>query len=108
MRIDIKGLKEIERKLNNLSNRAQSIDGKDQIPFDELFTNSFISRCSEYSSVEELFSASGFKIDTQEDFEVIPDKEWDEFIRKNTIYANWDEMLQAAGADWVSRKMGFK
>jgi len=53
-----------------------------------------------------MFEASGYKIETQEDFNVIPDKEWDEFIKNNTEYTSWEEMLHAASAVWIKKKLG--
>jgi hypothetical protein len=106
MSIKITGLKEIGRKLDDLSRRAEEIDGTNEVPINDLFSTLFISRCSKYSSAEEMFEASGYKIETQEDFDAIPDKEWDEFIKNNTEYASWEEMLQAASAEWVKKKIG--
>jgi hypothetical protein len=56
----------------------------------------FISSCSQYSSLEELIDASGFKVESKEDFEAIPDDEWEEFIQSNTSHESWLEMQKAA------------
>lgn len=106
MSFKITGLKEIERKLDDLSRRAKEIDGTNDVPIDELLSVSFLSLCSKFSSAQEMFEASGYKIETQEDFNVIPDKEWDEFIKNNTEYTSWEEMLHAASAVWIKKKLG--
>ncbi len=106
MGVEIKGLKEVQQKLNDLSRRASELDGQHSVPIADLLTPAFISKCSSYKSADELFDASGFKVKTQEDFAAIPDDAWDDFIRKNTAYGNWQEMLQAAGSVWVKKELG--
>jgi hypothetical protein len=34
-----------------------------------------------------------------------PDDAWDEFIRENTSFASWKEMLEAAGAASMKEKL---
>lgn len=106
MLMKFKGLKELERKLNDLSSRAKKLDGEHNVPITELLTPSFLARCSRFQSASELFEASGFKVESQEDFAAIPDDQWDKFIRENTIYSNWQEMLKAAVAAWVKKELG--
>lgn len=106
MGLEIKGLKEVQQKLNDLSRRASELDGQHSIPIADLLTPAFISKCSRYKSTDELFDASGFNVKTQEDFAAIPDDGWDDFIRKSTTYGSWQEMLQAAGAEWMKKELG--
>jgi hypothetical protein len=105
MSIKMTGLDEFQKKLDDLKNRVESISGERSIPLNELMTPDFLAACSTFSSAEELFERSGFKVESQEDFAAIPDEPWDEFIRVNTSYFNWQEMLQAAGAAWAKAKL---
>jgi len=105
MSIKMTGLDEFQKKLDDLKNRVESISGERSIPLNELLTPDFLAACSTFSSAEELFERSGFKVESQEDFAAIPDEPWDEFIRVNTSYFNWQEMLQAAGAAWTKAKL---
>jgi hypothetical protein len=106
MTIEIKGLKELERKFDDLSRRAGNLDGEHNVPVAEVLTPAFLSKCSRFQSVGELFEASGFNVKSQEDFAAIPDDKWDDFIKKNTTYSSWQEMLNAAGAEWVKNQLG--
>lgn len=107
MSIKITGLKEFERKLRGLSDRAEAISGEHSVPMSELLAPSFLAGCTLFNSANELFEKSGYKIESQEDFSAIPDERWDEFIRNNTSFSSWNEMLQAASAAWARRKLGF-
>src|SRR5689334_10121334 len=106
MTIKVTGFKELQNKLGDLSRRAQSLEGPRNVPIADLLTPTFLSRCSRFRSVVELFEKSGFTVKTQEDFAAIPDDRWDTFVKQNTSYSTWEEMLKAAGADWVKRKLG--
>ena len=107
MSIKVTGLDQFRKKLDDLKNKVQSISGERSVPINELLTPDFLAACSTFSSAEEMFERSGFKVESQEDFAAIPDEAWDEFIRSDTSYLNWGEMLQAAGAAWAKSKLDF-
>lgn len=106
MTFKIEGLDELQRRLEEMANKAKEIEGGHSVPVTDLLTSEFLSDCSAFSTVDEMFGASGFKIESQEDFEAIPDDQWEWFIQQNTSYTSWSEMLQAAGAIWARNKMG--
>ncbi len=101
------GLDDFQRKLNDMAHRAEGSSGSHRVPLPELLTPDFLRRCSRFQSVEEMFEASGFKIDAEDDFAAIPDIEWDEFIRANTSFPSWEAMLGEAGGAWAVRRLGF-
>ncbi|WP_434717197.1 hypothetical protein P5X00_39745 (plasmid) [Paraburkholderia sp. A2RO-4L] len=103
----ITGLKELQKGLNDLARRAQALDGKHSVPISDLLTPSFLSRCSRFLALDDLFAASGFLVNSEEDFAAIPDEQWDAFIRTNTTFSTWEEMLGAAGEAWVQKQLGF-
>ncbi len=106
MAMKIKGLDKLQKNLNELEKKVKDIDGKHNVPLSELLDDSFISSCSSFSNLDDLIKASGFKVESQEDFEAIPDDEWDSFIKSNTSFNNWHAMLQAATAEWAKKKLG--
>ncbi|ABF42474.1 conserved hypothetical protein [Candidatus Koribacter versatilis Ellin345] len=65
-----------------------------------------MAKCSQFISVDDLFAASDFKVETPEDFKAIPDDQWDDFIRKNTSYESWNAMLTDAASEWTAKKLG--
>lgn len=102
----ITGLDKLSRKLKDLSRRAAALDGSHTVPLGELLTPSFLSKHTPYSSLDEMFDASGFKIETEEDFAAIPDNKWDEFIRSVSSFPDWQSMLQEAVKDWTAKQLG--
>ena len=55
-----------------------------------------------------MYQASGFKIETPENFAAIPDEDWDAFIRSISSFADWKSMLNEAGKEWAAQKLGLK
>ena len=105
--LKIEGLDELQRKLENLGKKAEVLDGKHSVPILELHTDSFISKCTPFSTANDMFEASGFKFETQEDFFNISDAGLDEYIRTNSSFDNWQGMLGAATQEWTASKLGF-
>lgn len=108
MKVEIKGLDEVRRKLKDLEARGRALHGSHQIPVRELLTHDFMRRHTRFASFEAMVAASGFKVESAEDFAAIPDADWDTFIRGATRFAGWKAMLGAAGQEWTARKLGLK
>ena len=101
------GFDKAKRRLEELRRKAEALDGTHHIPLTELFPASFLTKNTQFDSLESMFQASGFLIESQEDFEKIPDDEWDSFIRSHSQFSNWGEMLGAASREWAGRRLGF-
>lgn len=93
------------RNLNKLEQNISELPENESIPLNELMNPNFISNCSQFSDLEELMRASGFKVASKEDFEAIPEQEWEKFIQENTSYESWTEMQQSAGVNYVKSKL---
>lgn len=74
------------------------------MPFEPLDSG---SSHTQFANAEEMFEASGFSIETQEDFAAIPDDKWDEFIRSISSFPDWHTMLGEASKGWAARQLGF-
>ncbi len=95
---DDSGFKRLKRNLESLS-RTHSVS------FSDLFTPDFMQRRTRFNNFEALIEASGFKVETAEDFNGIPDADWDRFIAGNTSFGSWEAMQKAAGAEWVKHQL---
>ncbi len=71
----------------------------------DLLTPDFIARHSRFAAEDEMFVASGFDIQSAQDFAAIPDVDWDRFIEQNTSFDTWLDMLQAAHFEWFQRNL---
>lgn len=105
--IEIKGLKELRRRLRDLRRKAEALEGEHTIPLGEFFPADFLRQYTDFESLEDMFQASGFVVESREDFKKIPEDQWDQFIRSRTQFSSWREMQDAAGVEWTKRKLGF-
>jgi len=94
------------RGLDQLIKNAEELNGQHQVKLEDLMNPSFVSAHSKFSDLNALFEASGFKLETAEDFAAIPDDEWDKFISENTDFNSWVEMQKSAGAAFVKAGIG--
>jgi hypothetical protein len=102
----MEGFDELERALNNLSSKAEELNGEHRVPFTELFNEAFMRQYTSCATVQDLFDKSGFTIENQEDFARIPDDEWDAYIQNVTQFADWKSMMDAAAKEYLRTKLG--
>ncbi len=93
---------------DDLIRKIEDLDGSHQIPFSDLFTVEFMLLNTEYSSISEMIAASGFSVQSSEDFANIPDGEWDRHVRQHSRFVSWEEMKGSAVKLWVSGKLGLQ
>lgn len=98
MVLDTSGFDELEKKL-------EEIGGSNKVSFGELFPDSFINKHTDFKTLEELFEESGYEVETEEDFNQIPEEDWDEFIANNTVFSNWEVMMKKAFQGWVKKQL---
>lgn len=91
--------------LDDLQKRLKSLSQVQQLSLADLLTPAFVSSCSKFSNVQELFDSSGFRVDSVEDFQAIPDAAWDEYIRDNTTFPDWASMQKQAHTEWAAAKL---
>lgn len=106
--LEISGFDEIERNLQQLSDNVEAMTGEHSIPLTELYPPAFMAEHTDFATIEEMFEASGFTMETPEDFAAIPDAEWDAFIATRTRFDDWGTMQTKAAAEWFSRGIGFR
>ena len=106
-KIKFDGLDDLQRDLRRLQQNAQKLSGKKQVSFSELFTRAFMQKYTRYSSLDALLEAGGFQARTNDEFDAIPQKELDAHIAKTTKFKNWEEMLNEATSQYITRQLGF-
>lgn len=100
------GLDEMRKKLENLQRRAQNLNGP--VPFDDLFPPEFMRRYTDFKSIEEMLGGFGTPIETTEDFERIPDADWNVFVKEKTRFKSWEDMQSKAGQEYAERRLNLE
>jgi hypothetical protein len=72
----------------------------------DLFTDSFMNEYSKSSSITDLFAKGGFRVKSLPDISKIAKDELDAFIKKETSFFSWDDMLDAALRIYMNSLLG--
>lgn len=105
MTITIKGLDELQRKLEQMGERAKELEKPRAVPLDQLLTPTFIEAHTSrrYRSADDWMAASGVTITTAADLGGNPT--WENHVRTTTDFPDWISMLQRATAEFAQRKI---
>ena len=93
------------RGLDKLIENAEKLHGSSSFTLGDAMTDEFISNNPNYSSLDELVDASGFVVNTQEDFKAIPDDEWETFIVNNTSFSSWEEIQVKSHEELIHKRL---
>ncbi len=102
---EIRGLDEAMRQLNRLQGNTEALSGRHDIRSSEFFPPAFMRQYTKVASFDALLEASGFKVESQADFEAIPDAEWEKVVQAHTSFSSWQEMLEKAGVEYAEKKL---
>lgn len=98
MSVEIEGL-------DNLADFLNDISGENTVSMDELFTKGFMATNTEFESISEFFDKSPWSVESQEDFEQIPQEKFDAYVDKHTGFNSWEAMMKAAAREWITRQV---
>lgn len=104
--IKITGLDKLQKQLKQMEKGAKELERTKQVSFTELFTPSFMRKYTHFSSFDEFLQSGGFKADSQEEFEAIPDEPFDRHVATVTTFSNWEDMLGKATELYTLKKLG--
>jgi hypothetical protein len=105
--IKLDGFNEFKKDLERLSKRASELNGEHTFTFEELFPDSFIQKHTQFSTIDELFENGGFKINSEEDFDALPEDKLDQHISATTDFDCWKDMLGSAAEEYMAKELGF-
>jgi hypothetical protein len=97
---DFSGLERLQQKLRDFK-------GTHSVPMNDIFPSDFMREHTNFGSIDDMFAASGFKVETAEDLKAIPDDEWDAFVLRTTRFESWADMKQAGATLWTKRQLDF-
>lgn len=103
----IKGLDKIQDELKAMEEKAKELSGEQEVSFEELFTHEFMLKNTRYNTLDELFQAADLNIETNEDFDNLPQEELDAGIQKVTKFKSWKDFIGEAATNYFAKRMGF-
>lgn len=107
MGFKIEGFDKLEKQLKKMQQRAKELENTKTISFDKLFTSSFMQNYTNFLSFDDFLEGGNFIVNSQEDFEAIPDRDMDIHVSNTTKFSTWQDMLNRATEIYISKKLGF-
>lgn len=105
MSIKIKGLDKLQRDLNKMERDINQLFKQNSVSFEELFTERFMKKNTNVVDFDNFLKDGGFHVESEADFEAIPENEFDAYVSKNTKFSSWEEMLGAATEYYLDSKL---
>jgi hypothetical protein len=103
MSFEIKGINELQNKLDQISNNLEKNSNK--VSFEKLFTGQFMRNYTSFATFNEFLNDGGFIVKSSEDFLAIPDNELDNNINKTTKFSSWEEMSSEATSNYIVNQL---
>lgn len=100
--IKINGLDELENEFNRLLKNAEKFDSTVNVPFDQVFNPEFMTKHTKFNTISDFFDATPFD---SSNFDEIDDSDLDVFVKQNTTFPNWQEMLGEASEIWTENQL---
>jgi hypothetical protein len=101
------GFDELNKAINQVKKDADDLVQTKHVSFDELFPEKFMNQYTEFTSFDNFLEAGNFIVNSDEDFEAIPEVELDKHILSTTIFSSWEDMLSKATEIYALNKLGF-
>lgn len=100
IKFDDSGFKKLSKNLREL---------KEKVPIEKLFTPLFMRKHAKSRNFEEFILKSGLvnsdKEVTLKAFEAISDKNWNNYVCKNTIFSSWKAMYKKALEEYLTGQL---
>jgi len=104
LKFNITGLDSLEKQLKAVVEEAKKTIGK-KATLEKLFPPEFMKKHTKYDSIVNFMNDFSPGIKTREDFNKINLEEFDEFIKNNTDFDDWDSFKTAAGTIFAKEKL---
>lgn len=92
-------------KFDKLKQEIDKIPEEQKASYDTLFSQEFMSKYTQFQTINEMVERSPFKVESEEDFKNMLGEEWDNYVNKKTSFQNWDEMLSQAGNEHLGKQV---
>lgn len=104
---EVYGFDKLEKKLKQMENAAKEMDGVNEYSFEELFPPAFMRKYTSMQTIEEFLDNCGFPANTNEEFEAIPEDDFDIYVRDKTSFSSWENMQEKSAEELIKRRLGF-
>lgn len=106
-KLSVNGFDEAAKELQDLAERARELEGERKVELSELFDHGFLSRETRFQKISELFAAAGVIVEDQEALDNLHSEKLDSFVRSESQFESFDDMVENAGVEYYADRLGF-
>ena len=107
MGIETSGFDDLIDKLDEMQESVEEFEGSHQVPLDELFPSEFMRRHTDAHDMDQFLENSPWDVESQADFEDIPELEFDQYVDQHSEFRTWEQMQGKAANEWTKRQLNF-
>ncbi len=93
-----------KKQLKGIENRINK-DILGEVEYSKIFTKEFMTRNSEFKTIEELLKCCHNNIDTNKDYERIPVEILDKVVKEKSKFNSWEEMKNKAAVEYTKKEL---
>ena len=101
-------LDDLAEQFGEMADNAEELEGENTVSFEDLFAEEFMRKYTDVTSFESFIEQSQWQVESEEDFEAIPEDEFDEYVKANSDFESWEDMFGTAAKEWIAREIGFQ
>jgi len=105
MSVEIRGFEDVVDDLDRVSGLEGAAAGEVDVSIADLFPRDFMETYTAFGSVQAFFEASPWTVETESDFDDIPEDAFDDYVDEHTGFSTWEAMLSAGAREWLLREM---
>ena len=103
-----RAIKAMRRAIERLMRRVEAAARPRRVSLPDLFPDGFMRRHTRFGTLQAFFDAAPVQFDTAEeagDYLAGGPAEWDAHVAAGTDFSIWREMMKAAGAEEIRRRL---
>lgn len=104
-KLDSSGYSDLSSFFEDAIKKAEALEEKRSYPLSEILNSPFMNQHTKFSSLEEFIEKSGFDFSSEESLDAIPSEALDAFVRQNSEFGSWEEMLGDALSELMRSKI---
>lgn len=101
-------LDDLANQFGEMADNAEELEGENTVSLRDLFTEEFMRQHTAVTSFENFIEQSQWQVESEEDFEAIPEDEFDEYVKAHSDFESWEDMLGTAANEWIVREIGLR
>lgn len=95
------------KRINDIKKNFKKVEGTHNRSINELMSDEFISKNTNFSNFDEMVEKSKFKEEYGTLEELFKSDEWNKYVCDNTTFDSWDKMVDEVSASHILKKIGF-